>query len=214
MRQSSRRETQEPVRHTGMTLALLNYARHAMRVLGTGHSERVYHRALATSLGKSNIAFRSELVTPIIFQGEVVGMGRADLVIQGSPPGRQAGPDLVVEIKANSRLPAQASGQLRKYLESLRAVEHRECVGVVLNFNQTNAQVEIHVDSNAKPCLKPVVNKLSRFFSPALGKRPNTNAEDEDPASVLRRLQAARAEVRALEREAESLYRAKRARAK
>jgi GxxExxY protein len=208
MMKSSRKQAQDTVRHTGMSLALLNYARHAMRVLGTGHSERVYHRALATSLGRSNIAFRSELVTPIIFQGEVVGMGRADLVIQGSPGVRPSGPDLVVEIKANSKLPSQASGQLRKYLESLRTVERRECVGVVLNFNQNNGQVEMHVEPANEPKTKPNPVKLSRFFAPETGKRPNAEP------SVLHRLQAARAEVRALEREAETLFRTKRARAK
>lgn len=210
MMPTSRKQAQDTPRHTGMSLTLLNYARHAMRILGTGHSERVYHRALATSLGRSNITFRSELVTPIIFQGEVVGMGRADLVIQGSGPGiRQAGPDLVVEIKANTKLPAQASGQLRKYLESLRTVERRECVGVVLNFNQNSAQVEIHVEGPSDLKTKPTPVKLSRFFMPvAGGKRPQTEPD------VLYRLQAARAEVRALEREAEAVYRAKRARAK
>lgn len=207
---SRQQKTQDAPRHTGMTLALLNYARHAMRVLGTGHSERVYHRALATSLGRSNITFRSELVTPIIFQGEVVGMGRADLVVQGSPGARAAGPDLVVEIKANSRLPAQASGQLRKYLESLRSVERRPCAGVVLNFNQTSGQVEIHVEPMSEPRNLHAPVKTSRFFTPAAGKRESPEADAH------RRLLALEREAEAirlsLDRAGHAAQRAKRAR--
>jgi GxxExxY protein len=190
---------------TGMALALLNYARHAMRVLGTGHNERIYHKALATSLGRSSIAFRSELVTPIMYMGECVGIGRADLVIQGCQ--RQQTPDLVVEIKANAKCPTQASGQLRKYMESLRSVERRECTGVVLNFNQASGQVEMHVEpvTPARPKAVPV--KQSRFFAGDSGAGKRCRGErdgEEDLASKLRRLRDARAAVLALERELEA----------
>ena len=171
-------KVQEPARPTGMTLALLNYARHAMKVLGTGHQERIYHKALATSLGRSNITFRSELVTPIMYMGECIGIGRADLVIQGGGGGaRQSGPDLVIEIKANAKCPSQASGQLRKYMESLRSVERRECTGIVLNFNQSTGQVEMHVEAVPEPRPKaaPVV-KQSRFFQ-----------ESPDPSQAFKR---------------------------
>lgn len=183
----------------GLALALLNYGRHAMRVLGVGHNERVYHKALATSLGRSGIAFRSELVTPIMYMGECVGIGRADLVVQGGP--RQAGPDLVVEIKANAKRPTQASGQLRKYLESLRAVERRECAGVVLNFNQATGQVEMHVEP--EPRGRPKAEKRSRFFGgTGSNKRAREEPEDEEGlASKVRRLREARATVNELERE-------------
>jgi GxxExxY protein len=188
----AQRAAHEP-RVTGMASMLLEYARHVMRVLGTGHSERVYHRALATSLGRTPVQFRSEVVTPIMFMGECVGTGRADLVLQGRQKGpRDSAQDLAVEIKANARPPSQASGQLRKYLESLRRVEKRECAGVVLNFNQSTGQVDWFVDGErpARPA-KPAPVKRSRFFCKAAG-----------PAARLeQRLAAAREAVERLERE-------------
>lgn len=187
----------QPTRVTGTAQTLLEYARHAMRVLGKGHTERVYHRALATSLGRTPIQLRSEVVTPIMFMGECVGLGRADLVLQG----RQRGPrdtalDLVVEIKANARPPAQASGQLRKYIESLRKIEKRECAGVVLNFNQTTGDVDIYIepDDAAGKAHRPPPVKRSRFFA--------TSA-----ASMEKELSTARATVARLEKSLQLAHR-------
>ena len=133
----------------GLSLTIYNHAKHAMRVLGNGHSERIYHRALATSLARAHIHHRSEVITPIIFMNECVGFGRADLVVTHD------GETVVVECKANSRAPAAASGQLKKYMESLRGVEAQNCAGLVLNFNQNSNSVE--------SLLAPHVRK-SRFF--------------------------------------------------
>ena len=174
---------------------LMDYARHAMRVLGTGHSERVYHRALATSLGRApSVQVRSEVVTPIMFMGECIGTGRADLVLQGRQRGpKDAARDLAVEIKANAKRPSQASGQLRKYLESLRRVEKRECAGLVINFNQSTGEVDLHVEE--PPAERPkaaVVVKRSRFFG-----------EPAPAARLERMLKTARAAVTRLELELE-----------
>ena len=122
-----------------------------MRVLGTGHSERVYHKSLATSLSRSRFGVRSEVVTPILFMGECVGFGRADLIVDNR---------LCVEIKANARRPAAASGQLKKYLDSLS-----ECAGLVLNFNQSSGEVEFLA---VAPRVTPV--KRSRFFGASSDK--------------------------------------------
>ena len=142
---------------TTLEATLVNHAKHVMRVLGTGHSERVYHKSLATSLSRSNFGVRSEVVTPILFMGECVGFGRADLIVDNR---------LCVEIKANARRPAAASGQLKKYLDSLRGVERSECAGLVLNFNQSSGEV----DFLAVPRAPRVSDKRSRFFESE--KRP------------------------------------------
>ena len=173
-----------------------------MHVLGTGHSERVYHRALATSLGRTPIQFRSEVVTPIMYMGECVGTGRADLVLQGRQKGaRDMARDLAVEIKANAKRPSQASGQLRKYLESLRRVEKRECAGVVINFNQSTGEVDWHVEGERAPRPpKPAQVKKSRFFLKAGHAAP--------PEKLERMLATARAAVTRLEREVQRARRA------
>ena len=142
---------------------LLGHAKHAMKVLGTGHKESVYHKALVTSLNRVGVLHRSEVVTPIMFMGECVGIGRADLVLG----------DCVVEIKANSKCPQRASGQLRKYMESMGAIErHPNVVGIIINFNQATGEVEMAQDSMEDPPKKREPSKKrARTEEPAMGKR-------------------------------------------
>jgi GxxExxY protein len=108
-------------------------AGHVMRCLGKGHSERIYHSALITSLNRHGVMHRSEVACPIWFMGECIGMGRADLVID----------DVVVEIKANRLAPKETSAQLQKYLVSLSKAERKTYRGIVLNFNQKNGCVDL-----------------------------------------------------------------------
>ena len=108
------------------------HARKVMSALGKGHSESVYHRAMITSMNKSRIAHRSEVVSPILFMGEVVGFGRCDLVVD----------DIVVEIKANSMHTKSALAQIKKYTTHLAKVEKAKYFGIIVNFNQTNGTVE------------------------------------------------------------------------
>ena len=114
---------------------------HVMRVLGTGHKEHVYHMALITALNKQRIAHRSEVICPILFMGQVVGFGKADLVID----------DLVLELKATTKAPTSASGQLQKYLESMCSSERRAFNGMVINFNQSTGDVDIFTKSCPAP---------------------------------------------------------------
>lgn len=103
-----------------------------MRALGKGHTERVYHRALITSLNRDRVPHRSEVLAPIYFMGEVVGFGRCDIVIG----------DLAVELKANMHCPHKASSQLQKYMESLKGTKRR-ARGAVVNFSQRTGRPEV-----------------------------------------------------------------------
>lgn len=120
-------------RQTMTAEALKAHAALVMKSLGKGHSERVYHRALITLFNKKKIFHRSEVASPVYFMGEVVGIGRCDLVIG----------DMVVEIKANSSHPSSSHHQLRKYTEGLGAAESRLLSGVIINFNQTSGVVQM-----------------------------------------------------------------------
>ena len=85
-----------------------------------------------------------------MFLGQVVGAGRADLVIG----------NLAVEIKANKQPPSEASSQLRGYMDSLREVEGKVCTGIVVNFSQKG---EVSVLVLQPPPPEKVV--VSRFFT-------------------------------------------------
>lgn len=90
---------------------VVGVCREVFSELGVGHSERVYHQGVIVVLNKREIFHRSEVATPIYMRSEVVGFGRADLVV-----GR-----IAVELKAVSRQPTRVSGQLCKYVKSLNA---------------------------------------------------------------------------------------------
>lgn len=77
--------------------------------LGTGHTEKVYQKGIISLLNDCEIFHRSEVSAPIYMRGDVVGHGRADIVV-----GR-----LVVELKAVSSMPTKVNGQLDKYVKSL-----------------------------------------------------------------------------------------------
>lgn len=111
---------------------LRGHATAVMQELGKGHRERVYHRAMITSLNRAGIQHRSEVPSPLFCMGEVVGVGRCDLVIG----------NLVVEIKANSLPPRSAQSQLLKYTRNLARAERRRYRGVIVNFNQRTGGVQ------------------------------------------------------------------------
>ena len=109
-------------------------ARQVIKVLGKGHTERVYHRALITMFNKSKIQHRSEVLSPIHFLGEVIGFGRCDLVVK----------NLIIELKANIKCPSSFSPQLTKYMSSLKTSERRRYRGVILNFNQKTGLLDVY----------------------------------------------------------------------
>ena len=113
--------------------SLRGHAVKVMQALGKGHSERVYHRAMITSLNRQKVHHRSEVISPIYFMGEVVGFGRCDIIIG----------DLVVEFKANMRRPVGASSQLKKYMESQKHTTKKLFRGLIVNFNQRTGVVEM-----------------------------------------------------------------------
>lgn len=80
---------------------LVEICREVFADLGVGHCERVYHKGIISILNQREIFHRSEVVTPIYFNGDVVGTGRADLVV-----GRYA-----IELKAVERPPSKVSGK-------------------------------------------------------------------------------------------------------
>jgi GxxExxY protein len=127
----------KPRRREGPIQLMRRHAKGVMHALGKGHSERVYHRAMITSLNSERIPHRSEVIAPIYFMREVVGFGRCDIVLQ----------NLVVEFKANRTCPRRTSDQLQKYLESMRQTGKKRRAtpirGVVINFSQKTGLVEV-----------------------------------------------------------------------
>jgi GxxExxY protein len=159
--QGERRETkvartkQKAASKSGVITQVRACARQVMKVLGKGHTERVYHRALITMFNKNKIQHRSEVLSPICFLGEVVGFGRCDLVVK----------NLIIELKANAKCPSSFSPQLRKYMSSLKTNERRKYRGVILNFNQKTGLLDVH------QAPLPVVPRCSTSAKPSKKKK-------------------------------------------
>jgi GxxExxY protein len=98
--------------------------------LGAGFSERVYHNAMEVLLKKEGIAFKSEHVIPVTFEGVEVGNVRADLVVNEN---------IVVELKSVKSITGGHVTQCEMYMKLTNIPS-----GLVINFPCSNDEkVEI-----------------------------------------------------------------------
>jgi len=97
---------QEPMNLDSDAL-VLDCANSVFDAIGPGHSEAVYHRAMEVALRLAGIQYETERVLPIMYKGHVIGNFRCDIVLS----------DLVVELKAVSRLGQREELQALNYLK-------------------------------------------------------------------------------------------------
>jgi GxxExxY protein len=88
--------------------------------LGSGFLETVYHRALGNALERSGRQVEREAALSVVFEEQVVGEFRADLIVD-----RQ----VLVEVKAVEHLVASHEAQVVNYLRASGVP-----VGLLLNF--------------------------------------------------------------------------------
>ena len=71
---------------------------------------------------------------PILFMGECVGVGRADLIVD----------DVVVEVKATHNPPTKVTlKQLCKYVLAFSKTERQLFSGLIINFNQSTGRTDV-----------------------------------------------------------------------
>jgi len=88
--------------------------------LGPGHPEAVYQKAYSIALKKRNIGFQEQVHFPVMYQGEVVGRGFVDFLIEK---------EIVVELKKNNHFSKQNIEQVYKYL-----IWGQKQLGIIINF--------------------------------------------------------------------------------
>lgn len=89
-------------------------------VLGPGHKEPVYEKALMKEFTVNNISFKTETPIDVNYRGEKVGNYRPDFIIDNS---------LILEIKATEFMPKIFEQQLVRYLKT---TNYR--LGLLVNF--------------------------------------------------------------------------------
>lgn len=95
--------------HKALSFAIIGAAMEVHRILGPGFLEAVYQAALEKELTLRSIPFQHQVELPVSYKGDLIGVYKADLVIDGK---------IIVEIKSISRLNASHQAQALHYLAS------------------------------------------------------------------------------------------------
>ena len=88
--------------------------------LGFGFLESVYREAMRIALGQAGLSVEVEVPVPVSFRGSLVGVFRADLVVDGR---------VVVELKTAESISKAHEAQVLHYLRA-STME----IGLVMNF--------------------------------------------------------------------------------
>lgn len=95
-------------------------------VLGSGHTEATYHRALERELSERGVAFSSEGTIPIFYKESIVGQRRPDLFVPTDDG------DIIVELKAKN---GSGEAQLLDYVDIVEDDENFDvCAGLLIQF--------------------------------------------------------------------------------
>ena len=100
-------------------------------VLGFGHKENVYQKALAAEFKKIGINFEIEKVLPVLYDGKKVGTYKPDLIIDDK---------IIIELKAVSLMPKNYETQLTYYLKGTNYK-----LGFLINFGNKRLDIRCRV---------------------------------------------------------------------
>ena len=113
-----------------------------MQDLGAGYSESIYQNAIHRKLFKLDETCVMEKIIPVVYEGDTLGICRADIVTQTH----------VIEVKAVRRMPPGAGKQVCKYVRHLMETDGVSRIGLVINFNQETEKIEtIEFDTIPQP---------------------------------------------------------------
>jgi len=122
--------------HKALSFAIIGAAMEVHRILGPGFLEAVYQAALEKEMSLRSIPFQHQVDLPVSYKGDVVGVYRADLVVDGK---------IIVEIKGITRLNASHQAQALHYLAST-GLE----LAILINFGAGSLEHHRVVKSNNK----------------------------------------------------------------
>jgi GxxExxY protein len=88
--------------------------------LGFGFLESVYREAMRIALGQAGLMVEAEVPVPVSFRGNLVGVFRADLVVEGR---------VVLELKTSESISKAHEAQVLHYLRAT-AME----IALIMNF--------------------------------------------------------------------------------
>jgi GxxExxY protein len=125
--------------------------------LGCGFLESVYREAMRLALSQAGLKVETEIPIPVRFRGEVIGIFRADLIVDGA---------VLIELKTCDALAREHQAQTLNYLKATN-IE----VALLMNFGPTPRFKRLVMDNEEKKfVLKSVPSVL-------IGVKPCAEAE-------------------------------------
>ena len=100
-------------------------------ILGFGHKENVYQKALETEFAKLKIDFRKEKVLPVIYEGKKIGIYKPDFIVENK---------IIIEIKAVPFMSRNYETQLTYYLKGTNYK-----LGFLINFGSQKLDIKRRV---------------------------------------------------------------------
>ena len=119
-----------------LSFAVVGAAMEVHKILGPGFLEMVYQLALEQELSLRNIPFQSQVELPVSYKGILVGVYKADLIIDNK---------IILEIKGISRLSAAHDAQALHYLDATGLQ-----LAILINFGMSSLEYRRVVKSDNK----------------------------------------------------------------
>ena len=119
-----------------LSFAIIGAAMEVHKILGPGFLESVYQTALEKELTLRGIPFHHQVELPVTYKGDLIGVYKADLVIDGK---------IIVEIKGRSKLNASHQAQALHYLAATGLQ-----LAIIVNFGMSSLEYQRVVRSEKK----------------------------------------------------------------
>jgi GxxExxY protein len=139
-------------KHDDLTKKIIGVFYEVYSELGSGFLESVYHEAMRLALAQAGLKAMTEVAVPVSFRGELVGIFRADLIVNDA---------VLIELKACEALAREHESQTLHYL---RATDIE--VALLMNFGPTPKFRRLVLDND----LKKKINKS--VSSATIGVKP------------------------------------------
>ena len=119
-----------------LSFSVIGAAMEVHNTLGPGFLESVYQLALEKELGLRGIPFEHEVELPVTYKGTLVGIYKADLIIDSK---------IILEIKGISRLNASHEAQALHYLAATGLQ-----LAILINFGMSSLEYRRVIKSENK----------------------------------------------------------------
>ena len=114
-----------------ITGRIIKCAQKVHRIIGNGFQEVIYQRALKIEFGNEGLEFEREKEMEIFYESYSIGTRRVDFLVDT---------DIMVELKAITKLEAVNIAQLINYIEAYKVK-----IGLLINFGAKSLEVKRYI---------------------------------------------------------------------